>query len=89
MPSYIYDTIGMIGVVIILSTYLLLQMERLKSETLLYSVLNMTGSSMILFSLFFEWNLASAIIEGAWVLVSLFGIVRYFVKRRAASAARA
>lgn len=89
MPSYIYDTIGMIGVVIILSTYLLLQMERLKSETLLYSVLNMMGSSMILFSLFFEWNLASAIIEGAWVLVSLFGIVRYFVKRRAASAARA
>jgi hypothetical protein len=64
-------------------------MERLKSETLLYSVLNMMGSSMILFSLFFEWNLASAIIEGAWVLVSLFGIVRYFVKRRAASAARA
>ncbi|HRL10541.1 MAG TPA: hypothetical protein PKX07_01585 [Aggregatilineales bacterium] len=89
MPSYIYDTIGMIGVVIILSTYLLLQMERLKSETLLYSVLNMMGSSMILFSLFFEWNLASAIIEGAWVLVSLFGIVRYFVKRRATSAARA
>jgi hypothetical protein len=89
VPSYIYDTIGMIGVVIILSTYLLLQMERLKSETLLYSVLNMMGSSMILFSLFFEWNLASAIIEGAWVLVSLFGIVRYFVKRRAASAARA
>jgi hypothetical protein len=89
VPSYIYDTIGMIGVVIILSTYLLLQMERLKSETLLYSVLNMMGSSMILFSLFFEWNLASAIIEGAWVLVSLFGIVRYFVKRRATSAARA
>jgi hypothetical protein len=89
VPSYIYDTIGMIGVVIILSTYLLLQMERLKSETLLYSVLNMMGSSMILFSVFFEWNLASAIIEGAWVLVSLFGIVRYFVKRRATSAARA
>jgi hypothetical protein len=89
VPSFIYDTVGMIGVVVILSAYLLLQMGRLKSETLLYSVLNLIGSSMILFSLFFEWNLASAIIEGAWVLVSLFGIVRYFVKRRAASAAQA
>jgi hypothetical protein len=83
VPSYIYDTIGMIGVAVILSAYILLQMGRLKSETLLYSVLNLIGSSMILFSLFFEWNLASAIIEGAWVLVSLFGIARYFFKRRA------
>lgn len=83
MLEYFDDVIGMIGVAIILSTYFMLQIGRLKSDTLRYSVLNACGSSMILFSLFFEWNLPSVIIETAWVIISLMGVVRYFIRRRA------
>jgi hypothetical protein len=87
VPDWIYNTIGAIGVVLILSTYFLLQTGRLQSEQLRYSVLNLLGSGMILFSLFFEFNLPSFIVEAAWVTISAVGIFRWFWKRKKAQAA--
>lgn len=84
MPDWFHNVVGAIGVVLILSAYFLLQTERLHSEQLRYSVLNLAGSSMILFSLFFEFNLPSFIVEAAWVTISVIGIARWYWKRRQA-----
>ncbi len=81
MANIIYNTIGTIGVALILITYFLLQTERLKSNQLLYSILNFLGSGMILISLFHEFNFPSFVVELAWVLISGFGIVRWFFQR--------
>lgn len=78
----IYNIIGTIGVALILITYFLLQTERLKSNQLAYSVMNFMGSSMILVSLFHEFNFPSFVVEVAWVLISGFGIIRWFVRNR-------
>jgi hypothetical protein len=76
-----YDFIGNIGVGLIILTYVLLQLEKLKSESLLYSSLNALGASMIIVSLLFNFNFSAFIVEFFWVLISLFGVTKYFLRK--------
>lgn len=82
MTGIIFNTIGTIGVAVILGTYFMLQTGRFRPEQLRYSVGNLIGSGMILTSLFHDWNLPSFIVEAAWVLISLLGIVRWYLNRK-------
>lgn len=77
-----YDILGTIGVAIIILTYALLQTERIRSDQLLYSVLNAVGAALILVSLYFDFNLPSVVVEFFWLLISLFGIGKYLLRRR-------
>ncbi len=81
MTYTLYDALGNIGVFLIVVTYLLLQLQRLPSDGLWYSVLNAVGASLIIVSLLFDFNLSAFIIEAFWVLISLVGMVRYYRKR--------
>lgn len=76
-----YDIIGSVGVFIIIFTFILLQTEKIRSEWLIYSVLNAVGASLIVFSLFFNFNFSAFIVEFFWVLISIYGIVKYFLKK--------
>ena len=80
-----YDVIGNIGVLIILGCYLLLQLNKLASSELSFSVFNGCGALLILISLTYEFNLSAFIIELFWLLISLFGVTTYLLKRRATS----
>jgi hypothetical protein len=71
------DLVGNIGVVVIVVAYLLLQLERLKSTDLLYSVLNAVGASLIVASLIVDFNLSALLMEVFWVLISFIGIGRH------------
>ncbi len=75
------DFVGSIGVGLIILTYVALQIGRIKSETLVYSVVNAVGASLILISLIYSFNLSAFIVEFFWVLISIYGIVKYFMKR--------
>jgi len=75
-----YDIIGSIGVATIILTYVLLQIGRIKSESLLYSVLNGLGAALIVFSLFYSFNFSAFVVESLWVLISIYGIAKYFLK---------
>ncbi|HMT08706.1 MAG TPA: hypothetical protein PKA82_11935 [Pyrinomonadaceae bacterium] len=72
-----YNIVGTLGVAIIVVTYVLLQTGKVRSEQLKYSMLNAVGATLILISLYFEFNLPSAVVEAFWLLISLYGIVRY------------
>lgn len=76
MPPIIYNTVGTIGVFLVLLTYFMLQTGRIRSEQVSYSLLNLAGAAMILFSLLFEFNLPSFFVEVSWVAISLMGIWR-------------
>ena len=80
--------LGIIGVVLILVTYMLLQLEKLSATSFLYSATNGLGASLILVSLIYEFNLSAFIIEAFWLLISTFGIVRYFSRNRSRLAAK-
>jgi hypothetical protein len=72
------DFVGNIGVVVLMVTYLMLQLNKLSSEALAYSVLNAVGASLIVVSLLFNFNLSALLMEVFWVLISFVGIYRYF-----------
>ena len=72
------DLVGNIGVVILMITYLMLQLNKLSSDSLAYSVLNAGGAGLIVISLLFDFNLSALLMEVFWVLISFVGIYRYF-----------
>ena len=72
------DLLGNIGVVILIITYLMLQLNKLPSDGLAYSLLNAIGASLIVVSLLFDFNLSALLMEVFWVLISFVGIYRYF-----------
>ncbi len=83
-----HDLLGIIGVVLVLATYMLLQLEKLSATSFLYSATNGLGASLILVSLIYEFNLSAFIIEAFWLLISTYGIVRYFSRNRSRLAAK-
>ncbi|MCB0282982.1 MAG: hypothetical protein H6627_08985 [Calditrichae bacterium] len=82
MEYTIYDFMGNIGVVLIIGTYLFLQLDRIKSNALSYSILNAIGAFCIIVSLIFRFNLSAFIVELFWLLISLVGVVRFILFTR-------
>ncbi len=76
--AYLGNIIGIIGVILILLAYSLLQCGKLPALSFSYPFLNLVGAILILISLSFSWNLPSAVIETAWVIISLLGILRWY-----------
>jgi hypothetical protein len=72
------DFVGNVGVIVLMTTYLMLQLNKLSSDGLAYSVLNALGASMITVSLLVDFNLSALLMEVFWVLISFIGIYRYF-----------
>jgi hypothetical protein len=80
MPPW-YDILGTLGVGVIVLTYVLLQLGRVRSDQLAYSALNAVGAALILISLYYAFNLPSFIVEFFWLVISLFGIGKYLLRR--------
>jgi len=75
--------VGIVGVALVLGMYVMLQVGRIRPETLTFSAANFVGSALILVSLYFHWNLPSVIIEVVWMATSIWGMVKYWRHRKA------
>ncbi|MEH6357925.1 MAG: hypothetical protein V7745_02985 [Pseudomonadales bacterium] len=73
-----YDFVGNVGVFLLLAAYLLLQLNKITSNQISYSIMNAVGAILILVSLIFEFNLSAFAIEFFWLLISIVGIVNYW-----------
>ena len=76
-----YDILGTLGVAIIIVTYVLLQAEKVRSDSLHYSLLNAVGAALIIVSLYFNFNFPAFIVEFFWLLISLFGVGTYLLRK--------
>jgi len=76
------DILGIAGVVLILTAYLALQLEKMDPKSVAYSFLNGAGAAFILVSLYFDFNLSAALIESAWLLISIFGLFKAMRSRQ-------
>lgn len=70
------DGVGILGAALIVAAYWLLQVGRLDSRSLSFSIVNGLGASGILYSLIFDFNLSAFAIESFWLVISLYGIYR-------------
>ncbi|MFA5233298.1 MAG: hypothetical protein WC390_02780 [Sulfurimonas sp.] len=82
MNSFLVDVVGIVGVAMVLATYFLLQSEKIDSKGFLYSFLNFLGALLIVYSLLYSWNLASFIIEFFWILISLYGLKKWYRSKK-------
>ena len=77
------DILGVVGVGLILIAYAGATTGRLDPKKAPALLLNLTGALLILWSLYFEFNLSAVLMEAAWALVALFGLARLAFTRKA------
>lgn len=70
------DIIGTIGVGIILMAYFLGTEKLIKNDGKLYYVLNIVGAGLACYASFLIDYMPFVILEGTWVLVSIYGLMR-------------
>ena len=78
----VVNIIGLMGVMLIVTMYICMQIGSLSPFQFSYSLYNFIGSIAILFSLLFNWNLASVVIECVWMIVSIVGMIKAVKKKR-------
>ncbi|UAB89019.1 hypothetical protein I5192_17685 [Ruegeria sp. SCSIO 43209] len=78
----VVDAIGSFGALIVVAAYFATQMRVMNSEDLAFPLVNLIGSVLIVFSLLQNFNLASMLIEGFWIIISVIGIIQYYRLRR-------
>ena len=82
MKFNLFDMAGFIGVLLIVVAYLFLQLDKLPSSSLSFSVLNAAGSLLIMLSLIFKFNASAFLIEVFWFLISLIGLAKWLAARK-------
>ena len=75
-----YEYIGLVGVSLIIIAFFAIQTSKMTSDSLSYLLLNLFGSSMIMFTVFYDWNLSTFTIEFFWIAISLYGIYKKYSK---------
>jgi hypothetical protein len=78
-----YDWTGVAGTLMVLGAFFLLQAGRVSGTSLAYQLLNLFGAGGVLVSLWGKFNLSVFVLELAWMIVSLYGIVRSLRMRMA------
>jgi hypothetical protein len=71
-----YNVVGLVGVLCVLLAYYFLQIGKMTANTISYSFINLIGAAGILYSLFYNWNLSSAVIQCVWLVISIYGIMK-------------
>jgi multisubunit Na+/H+ antiporter MnhB subunit len=84
METWIIDAIGMLGTLLVVLAYYLLQLERTDPRDLSYNMINLVGAAFLLLSLCFNFNLASFVIEVFWIGASLIGLWKFWHRHEAA-----
>ncbi|PYK69060.1 MAG: hypothetical protein DME45_04160 [Verrucomicrobia bacterium] len=82
MNFNLFDTAGFVGVLLIVIAYLLLQLDKLPSSSLSFSLMNAAGSLLIVLSLLFKFNMSAFLIEVFWFLISLLGLAKWLISRK-------
>jgi hypothetical protein len=75
------DAAGLIGAVLILLAFALVQARRLDPHKAAALLMNLFGAGLVMASLARRFNLAAFLLEAAWALVALWGLARLAAAR--------
>ena len=84
-----HDWAGYLGVLLVLAAFLLLQAHKLRGTGLIYQLMNVLGAIGVIVSLSFGQgpiNWPAFLMQLAWVVIGVYGIVRGVTVRRQARA---
>lgn len=75
------DAAGLVGVLMILAAYAGATSGKLDPKRVTALTLNLIGAGLILLSLTYEFNLSAFVMEAAWALVAVVGLLRLALRR--------
>ena len=73
----ITEAIGVLGFIFYMLSYFLLLTGKIKGTHNSYILMNLFAASCVLISLIHNFNLASALIQVFWIVISIIGLIRY------------
>lgn len=76
------DLIGLSGVALLIVTYALLQLDKIDPKGFWYSFNNLLVAILVTVSLIYTPNLASIVIEIFWFLISLYGVIMFYHRKK-------
>ncbi|WP_017669780.1 hypothetical protein [Blastomonas sp. AAP53] len=81
MNPLLANVIGVIGSVLFMGAFVYAnRVEQI--DKLLFNAVNLVGAVLLLISLSVHFNLAAVVLETAWALIALAGIVKALRERR-------
>ncbi len=75
------DWLGVLGSLIIAGAYLAVSRGWVAAERPAFNLLNLAGAVFILISLYWRPNAGAILIEVLWVIIALYALARYFLRR--------
>ena len=88
LPPALFEAIGIAGFALYVLNYALLTFHRVTSQSKTYFVLNMFAATFVLIGLTHSFNLASALIQAFWIVISITAIVMRLRPRKDAAHTR-
>lgn len=70
-----FQIIGVLGFITYIISFGSVQFGLLDGNSTIYSLSNVLAASLVAISLTAEFNLASALIQGSWIVIGLAGLV--------------
>jgi hypothetical protein len=75
MTSLTADIIGICGSALFIGAFIYANMAQVLNK-LLFNALNLVGAILLLISLSVNFNLAAVVLEVAWGIIALIGLIR-------------
>ena len=74
--SVFEQALSFAGAMLILVAYLGHQLKWMNPQGAAYNLLNIVGSAILCYVAFFPFKLGFVVLEGAWVLISIYAMIR-------------
>lgn len=81
MSDLLLNAGGVFGVLLMLVAYAGIHFDRLDPKKATALLMNLVGSSLVLLSMLHAFNLSAFLMEAAWAVIAVFGLVRLAVRR--------
>ena len=70
-----FQALGVCGVLVYIGAFAALQLKMIDGNSLTYTAMNLAAASLVLISLIYDFNLASALIQISWIIIGLVGLL--------------
>lgn len=77
-----YSILGWIGMVLILTAYLLISIKKIKSDSYYYQILNLFGAIGIVISTLFTKSWPAMTLNIIWAIIAGFSIIKIMPKNK-------
>ena len=82
LPSEVFDVIGVAGFGLYVLNYFLLTLGRIDPNNAGYFVINLLAATLVMIGLSVAFNLAAALIQGFWIVMSVIAIAIRIRRRK-------